>query len=76
MQPVLNVPKFGIGGVPIETVAKVMGKEASFVRAGIEAGWLPIGVAVKGEKRTNYYVSPLKLWEFTGYIYKGEEDEE
>lgn len=75
MQALLVVPEFSTGGVPVEVAAKVMGKDATYVRAGIEAGWLPIGVAVKAEKRTNYYISPKLFWEFTGYVYKGVKNE-
>lgn len=31
------------GSVPVSVVAKVYGKDQSWVRAGIIAGWLPIG---------------------------------
>lgn len=78
--------EFAEGSVPIEIVAKVYGKDPSWVRAGIVAGWLPIGTATrKGEKvtdvkeidsrlgRINYYISPLKLYEETGYIWRGNE---
>ena len=70
------------GGVPVSVAAKVYGKDASWVRAGIILGWLPIGVAtLKGEKvtelkkhdgRINYYISPKKLYEETGYEWKGD----
>lgn len=74
------------GSVPVAVAAKVYGKDASWVRAGIIAGWLPIGVAIRnGEKvsavdqinsrlgRINYYISPKKLYEETGFIWKGRE---
>ena len=35
------------GSVPVSVVAKVYGKDASWVRAGIIAGWLPIGKATR-----------------------------
>ena len=75
------------GTVPVSVAAKVLGKEPTWVRAGIIAGWLPIGVATrKGEKvtsvsemdirygRINFYISPKLLYEFTGYIWKGEKN--
>lgn len=71
---------FGSGSVPIAVVAKVYGKDPSWVRAGIIAGWLPIGTATRGGKevkeysgtgRINYYVSPKKLFDETGYIWRG-----
>ena len=74
-----------MGSVPIKIVAKVYQKDASWVRAGVIAGWLPIGVATRGGKQVtsidemdskkgkiNYYVSPQKLYEHTGYEWKGE----
>ena len=74
------------GSVPVAVAAKGYGKDASWVRAGIIAGWLPIGVAIRnGEKvsavdqinsrlgRINYYISPKKLYEETGFIWKGRE---
>ena len=42
-----------------------------FVRIGIQEKWLPIGVAYRkeGSSEYSYYVSPKKLYEYTGYIY-------
>ena len=37
------LPEFSIGSVPVSVVAKVMGKDATWVQAGIISGWLPIG---------------------------------
>lgn len=64
-------PQFGIGGVPMDVAANVYGKDATWVRQGIEDGWLPIGHMVwRGSKR-NFYISPKKLWEDTGFVWKG-----
>lgn len=73
-----------IGGVPIAIAAAAFGKDPCWVRAGIIAGWLPIGVATRDGKqvtdvqkmdsrlgRINYYISPAKLYEFTGFKYEG-----
>lgn len=78
--------QFKMGSVPISIVARVYGKDPAWVRAGIISGWLPIGVATRdGEKVTsvdqmdsrlgkiNYYISPKKLYEETGFIYEGDE---
>lgn len=77
---------FGMGSVPVSTVAKVYGKDACWVRAGIIAGWLPIGTATKNGElctdvtdrngRTNFYISPKLLYEHTGYVWKGEQSEQ
>ena len=79
-----EVFEFSEGSVPVYVAAKVFGKDASWVRAGIIAGWLPIGTATRdGEKvtnvddidskkgRINFYISPKKLYEETGYVWKG-----
>ena len=71
--------------VPVSVAAKVYGKDASWVRAGIISGWLPIGKATRNGKlitdisemdsrkgRISYYISPLKLYEDTGFIWKGD----
>ena len=63
------------------------GKDACWVRAGIISGWLPIGRATRDGKvitsidemnsrygRITYYISPKKLYEDTGYIWKGERE--
>lgn len=77
--------EFARGSVPVMVAARVYGKDASWVRAGIVAGWLPIGKATRSGKlvtsieemdarygRINFYISPKLLWEETGYIWKGE----
>ena len=73
----MQMPVFSdSGGVPIEVAAKVMGKDASFIRQGIEDGWLPIGVVKPlkpNESRRNFYISPKLFWEFTGYAWIGKE---
>lgn len=73
------------GSVPVSVAARVYGKDASWVRAGIIAGWLPIGKATRNGRlvtkveeidskfgRINFYISPKKLWEDTGYLWRGE----
>ena len=80
-----NAIFFSQGSVPVKVAAKVYGKDPCWVRAGIIAGWLPIGTATrKGvlvtdisdmdsqKGRINYYISPQKLYEQTGYIWRGE----
>lgn len=77
--------KFSEGSVPVAVAARVYKKDASWVRAGIIAGWLPIGRATRNNEiitdvndinskkgRINYYISPIKLYEDTGFIWKGE----
>ena len=72
-----------MSGVPVAIAAKVYGKDPAWVRAGIIAGWLPIGTATRnGERvtrvseingklgRINYYISPSKLYDETGYLWR------
>lgn len=76
---------FSVGSVPVAVAARVYGRDASWVRAGIISGWLPIGTATRNGKmvtsieemnskygRINYYISPKLLYEQTGYFWKGE----
>lgn len=67
-----NIFIFSGANVPISEVAKIMKKDKQFVRIGIQENWLPIGVAYKkeGSNEYSYYVSPKKLYEYTGYVYK------
>ena len=75
---------FKTGSVPVAVAAKVYGKDATWVRAGIISGWLPIGKATRKGKlitsmeemdsrygRINFYISPKLLYEETGYIWEG-----
>lgn len=77
--------EYGTGSVPVAVAAKIFGKDPSWVRAGIIAGWLPIGTATRNGElvtdiremngkygRINYHISPKKLYEETGYLWKGE----
>lgn len=80
----MDKPRLRTGSVPVRVAAMVYGRDASWVRAGIIAGWLPIGEATKnGVKitdikqmdsrygRINYYISPKLLYEQTGYVWEG-----
>ena len=75
---------FANGSVPVSVAAKVYGKDASWIRAGIISGWLPIGKATRNGKlitdinemdsrlgRINFYISPKRLFEETGYVWEG-----
>jgi hypothetical protein len=77
--------QFSSGSVPVSVAAKVYGKDAAWVRAGIVSGWLPIGKATRNGElvtrvedidsrrgRINFYISPKLLLEETGYLWKGE----
>lgn len=81
----IAVPRFKGGNVPLSVAARVYAHDPVWVRTGIIEGWLPIGIATRNGKlvtnvdemdakygRINFYISPKKLWEETGYVYKGE----
>ena len=81
----MNEQEFPQGSVPVAVAARVYGKDASWVRAGIVSGWLPIGKAPRSGKlvttieemdsrygRINFYISPKRLYEETGFLWKGE----
>lgn len=80
-----NELEFTGGCVPVAVAARVYGKDASWIRAGIISGWLPIGTATRNGQqvtniedmnskygRINFYISPKKLYEETGYLWRGE----
>lgn len=76
--------KFQSGSVPVRLAAKIFKRDPAWVRAGIIAGWLPIGTATRNGKqitnieevnckkgRISYYISPKLLYDITGYVYGG-----
>lgn len=78
---------FKKGSVPISVVADIYGKDAAWVRAGVIEGWLPIGIATRDKKlirsvqeinskkgRINFYISPKRLYDETGYIWRGKDE--
>ena len=81
----MDTIEFPNGSVPVRVAAKVYGKDPAWVRAGIIAGWLPIGQATRNGHtvtdirqmdskygRISYYISPKLLYEQTGYLWDGE----
>lgn len=60
------------GNVPVKVAASVMGKSEMYVRRAIEDGRIDIGCCSGRGKRKSYYISPKKLFELTGYEWKGE----
>ena len=70
-----EVPEFDGSNVPVSVAAKVMRKDKQFIRQGIIQGLLKFGVAFKkeGSNEYDYYISPMKFWQETGYVYDGTE---
>lgn len=58
--------------VPISIVANALGKTPQFIRLALQQNILPIGYAIKlpGSSKFTYYVSPKKLYEYSGFYYK------
>lgn len=63
------------------------GKDCCWIRAGLITGYLPIGIATRNGRqvtniedmdgklgRINYYISPKKLYDETGYYWRGEKE--
>lgn len=76
---------FPAGSVPVKVAAKVYGESENWIRAGIISGYCPIGTATRNGKeildvqdmdsrkgKISYHISPKRLYEETGYIWKGE----
>lgn len=74
----MHMNDFQNGSVPVMVAARVYGKDASWIRAGIISGWLPIGKATRNGKlitrieemnskfgRINFYISSKLLFEQT-----------
>lgn len=86
MAGIQPIPEFAQETVPIKFVANLMKKDVGWVQAGIICGWLPIGYAtldgklitdlkeIRSNRRVNYTIIPKKLWEVTGYVWKGREE--
>lgn len=69
---VYAVPKFSGKNIPIGEAAKIMGKDQQFIRQAMIRGIIDIGTAYQKEGSTqyDYYISPFKFWQYTGYVYK------
>lgn len=84
----MNNVGIGVGSVPVAIAAKVYGKDPSWVRAGLISGYLTVGFATRNGKRVtdikemdsrygkiNYYISPKKLYEETGFKWGGADED-
>lgn len=73
-------PVFGIGNVPVKVASKVLGMKPDTIRNKMEDGTLDLGVIYKARKKRgkrsyrNTYISPKKLYDLTGYVWKGENE--
>ena len=66
----IDCPKFTGRNVPITEIAKAIGKDAQYVRVGLQKGILKFGYAMKLDQSSeyNYYCPDKKVWEETGYF--------
>jgi len=66
----LELPPFTGRNVPINEIAKAIGKTPQFVRYGLQQGILNFGYAFKYEDSSeyNYFCPDKKVWEETGYF--------
>lgn len=66
----VELPPFTGRNVPVTEIAKAMGKDAQYVRVGLQKGILKFGVAVRLENSSeyNYYCPDRKVWEEIGYF--------
>lgn len=72
MSMVYQVPEFTGRNISVADAARIMGKEAAFIREGMKQGILPIGTCFKkeGAEQYDYYISPKLFWEYTGYAFR------
>lgn len=66
----IELPQFTGRNVPIGELAKTIGKDAQYIRIGLQKGTLKFGYAIKKDNSTefNYYCPDKKVWEETGYF--------
>lgn len=76
-----QMPEFSSESMSVSDASQLIGLPAASIRAGIVYGWLPIGTAIQNNKpaknlssgRITYIISPRKVYEVTGHIWKGKE---
>ena len=72
--------EFSPGSVPLKVVSKVLDMKPDTIRDKMEDGTLDLGIIYKARKKRgkrayrNTYISPKKLYELTGYVWKGEKE--
>nr|DAK70197.1 MAG TPA: hypothetical protein [Caudoviricetes sp.] len=75
----IQMPEFSSENMTVADASQLIGLPVTAIRAGIVYGWLPIGVAIQNNKpakslsgsRITYIISPRKVYEVTGHIWKG-----
>ena len=66
----IQLPEFTGRNVPILELSKAIGKDAQFIRIGLQKGILKFGFALKRDNSSefNYYCPDKKVWKETGYF--------
>ena len=66
----VDLPAFTGRNVPIKEIASAIGKDAQYVRVGLQQGILKFGTALKvaNSSEYSYYRSDKRVWEETGYF--------
>ena len=66
----IELPAFTGRNVPIAELSKAIGKDAQFIRIGLQKGILKFGYAMKRDNSSefNYYCPDKKVREETGYF--------
>ena len=66
----IDLPAFTGRNVPIKEIANAIGKDAQYVRVGLQQGVLKFGCAIKirDSREYNYYCPDKKVWQETGYF--------
>jgi hypothetical protein len=74
---IYSVPEFPAENVPVTLAASILGKDQMFIREAMKRGIIDLGVCYQKEGSSQYdiYISPFKLWQLSGYVYKGYEIE-
>lgn len=66
----VDLPAFTVRNVSIKEIASAIGKDAQYVRLGIQQGLLKFGTAIKvgSSNEFSYYCPDKRVWEETGYF--------
>ena len=66
----IQLPKLTGSNVHIAEIARAIGKDAQFVRIGLQQGILKFGIAIKvgSSSEYSYFCPDKKVWEETGYF--------
>lgn len=68
----IDLPHFTGRNVTIKEIAKASGKDAQYLRYGLQMGFMDFGYAYQkeGSSEYNYYCPDKKVWEKLGYYFE------